>query len=94
MFLTVNEFFLGKTAVPGQPLKKIELHSFYDPPGSEFERKWDLVCPVRALRFCLEKTNSIMKDNSCLSLTLGSSCFIKVSTQSLSRCIYKCFAYS
>ena len=91
--LTVNKFFLGKTAVPGQPLKKIELHSFYDPPRSELEHKWNLVCPVRALRIYLEKTDSIRKDNQLFISYSRKFLGRKVSTQSLSRWICKCIVY-
>jgi hypothetical protein len=92
--LSVNRFFLPKTAVPGQRLKKFSLDSFYPHPSSDIERKWKLVCPVRALRVYLEKTKSIRKDHQLFVSYARNSLGCKVSSQSISRWISRTIVYT
>ena len=64
--LRLNPFFLPKTPSQEYLNRKVELEAFCYHPKNDLERALRVLCPVRALRIYLEKTQSIRKDHQLL----------------------------
>ena len=83
--LRLNPAFLPKVPTPEHLNREIELEAFYPDARGQFEKALQVLCPVRALRIYLRKTQGIRKDHQLLVSYQAGKQGVKVTKSTVSR---------
>ena len=91
-----NRAFIPKVPTAQNVNRKIRLSAFYPNPQNREERHLHHLCPVRALRYYVQKAQGVRKDRQLFVSSSGRNLGKKVSSQTLSRWIRTliCDAYT